>query len=533
MPEGEVYGAEASDPGPVTYATIYSGGISSTRIPEEPAGREPVAPEPASAVEAATSAPAPAQAATLTAASILSLQRTVGNAAVARLVAAGSDEGEAGADPPDGDSDVGDGPRARVRSTARTAGPLPAPRATEPLLQRGPDGGTAAPAAPAVWTAPFDLGAVSDRPGASVALTDIASKLQEFKDAGFDELDVVIKKCRSQAVELSGGDPLSADEVQKLSGIGLAAFASHQQALRQMQDMIAAELSKWGDVDVSGAAEAIAEKLHQEFMGGASASTLTDAKEALGKAKEFSGKIADYAGWAAKTKVVIKSAAKFEELKKSVEGFKSKLGEAKEVVELAESLGVLVGKVGAMPGGTQGDIAKIKAGFTIVDFVLSKSEVPVIGQLWSGYIKPTAEIALKQLQKLDDMVDHMTRDSDEKMDEWWDRARRGGGPPSITDTGLVGLNLSKYFPGGQAMLNFMWSVFRGGATEIPAGIEDYFVKFKSQFNAGNEKDEIETDDHWYNLWNAFGRTKATNLLPWVTRHKEEVWGMLYGRLPHP
>jgi hypothetical protein len=64
------------------------------------------------------------------------------------------------------------------------------------------------------------------------------------------------------------------------------------------------------------------------------------------------------------------------------------------VIKCAESIATLAGKINEKPGGTQNDIAKIRAGFTLIDFAISKSKIPLIGTFWEQLIKPCAELAL-------------------------------------------------------------------------------------------------------------------------------------------
>jgi hypothetical protein len=45
--------------------------------------------------------------------------------------------------------------------------------------------------------------------------------------------------------------------------------------------------------------------------------------------------------------------------------------------------------------------------------------------------------------------------------------------------------------------------------------------------------QIETDAKSYRPFTWFGRTRSPNLLQWVSRSKETVLAMLYGKLPHP
>jgi hypothetical protein len=79
------------------------------------------------------------------------------------------------------------------------------------------------------------------------------------------------------------------------------------------------------------------------------------------------------------------------------------------------------------------------------------------------------------------------------------------------------------------VLDFMWQVMRDpdSITSVPAGIEDYFLEFREQFNAGANGDELEKD------WNLIGRDRAPNIVPWLKRHRDDVWIKLYGAAPRP
>ena len=412
------------------------------------------------------------------------------------------------------------------------------PQTTTPA--QGDGGGSAPPAqAGGTWTAPFDLGQQSDTAGASAALIDVKAKLDEWKDVGFEaEMKVAYGAVDKALGSVSVANrALSADEVTQLTAAGLLAVAAHRDALTNFQAMIAAELDKYTGVEAQAGLDAIAEKAHAAFMGKESAGKLADVKELLGKAKELGAEVKKYVGYAEKAKAVVKAAAKLEEVKKTVGELDEKLEQAEKALELAEAVLTLAGKVNETPGEMAGDIGKLRAGFKLIDFAISKSEVPVIGQMWDGYIKPCAELAFKKLEHLDDMLDKQTRLGldDERVEEWWAQAGKGTGPPSITETGVEGLNIQKYFVGGQEMLNFMWSLYRGREPEaVPSGVEETFVKFRSQFNEGEaDEDKIETDTKWYNPATWFGKTHSPNLLGWVKKHRDTVWALLYGKLPHP
>jgi hypothetical protein len=377
------------------------------------------------------------------------------------------------------------------------------------------------------WSAPFDLGAQADTAGASAALVDVKAKLDEWKEVGFEaEMNLAYGAVDRALQSVSVANrALTADEVTQLTAAGLIAHQAYVDALKNFQSMIAAELAKYSGVEATAGLDAIAEETHKAFMGGKD-------ENKLEKAHSLGSEVEKYVGYAEKTKNFVTAAGKLTEIKQGLGEFNEKLETAGTIADLAESVFTLAGQLNEQPSQMQSDIGKFRATFKIIDFAISKSKVPVIGQMWEGYIKPCAEIAFKQLGKLDDLGDAATRLS--RVDDWWETAGKGMGAPSIEASGLEGIALATYFRGGQPMLDFMWSLFRGpdpGA--VPSGVEAVFVEFRSQFNEGeDENDKIETDSKWYNPF-SWGSKHSPNLLEWVTKHKETVWSMLYGKLTHP
>lgn len=384
----------------------------------------------------------------------------------------------------------------------------------------------------ATWTPPFELPACSRTADATTNLADIRAKTDEWDSAGYNaEVKLVRDAVDKQLGLLSGADrPLTEEEAQTLTALGLLAAKALEDAVKQLVDAISAELDKYSGFEAQAAADHVAELIHQEFRTGDGSNRIADLKEIVGKFQGLVGNLKDYVGYAAKTKSVVKAAAKLDEVTKAIDGFKGKLGTAGTALGLASDVATLAGKVAQKPSEGANDIATLRAGLNIADFVISKSNVPLIGQWWTYYIKPCAEIAMKQLQKLDDMIDRSTRDL--QAQEWWEHASKGMQAPSIEASGLEGVQLAKTFPGGQAMLDFMWSFFRGNPpSSAPKGVVQQFAKFRKQYNAGLPEDEqLKSDAAWTNLWTS---DELPNLMQWVAKNKEYVWAAQYGSLPHP
>jgi hypothetical protein len=386
------------------------------------------------------------------------------------------------------------------------------------------------------WNAPFDLGPADSTYVARTILVQIQADLKDYSDIGYgNEMAIVDSAITKQVNALPGDRALTATEVTTLTGLGLMAWQARQDALKNFVDMITAELDKYNGVDAQAAEDAAAELLHQQFRTGKGDDKIADLKAAMVKTGEMAGQVKEYVDYAKNAKVVFKSAAKLEDVSKGIEAFKGKLGKAENTLQIASEVATLAQKVGQAPSGTSNDINSIRAGLAIGDLVMSKTSVPLIGFWWTNYLKPCTEKALAQLQKLNDMVDKATRSN--LAEEWWDHASKGMQAPIITDpdSGLNDALLASVFPGGQPMLNFMWSFFRGNPpSSAPASVGAQFVKYRKQFNAGlPESEQLQTDADWTNAWKLFGTEEAKGLTDWVAKNKAYIWAAEYGALPHP
>lgn len=145
-----------------------------------------------------------------------------------------------------------------------------------------------------------------------------------------------------------------------------------------------------------------------------------------------------------------------------------------------------------------------------------------MGLIWSSMIGPQMSMCLSVLEKADELGSKIAHDS---VEDWWDhQANNGGGPPEIPEDLLK----QNRFPGGQATLNYMWAVFQGAPPDsAPAPVTKFFYDNRKKLNKGGGGSELDTE------WHAFSANEVKNLKEWVVEHKNEVWGMLYGSLPHP
>jgi hypothetical protein len=256
------------------------------------------------------------------------------------------------------------------------------------------------------WNAPFDLGSCDNTGDATRNLVDIKAKVQVWNGVGFDaEMALVNGAIDKQLTALSGPSrQLTAADAETLTNIGLMAAQATRDACQNLVAAISAELDHYTGVEPQRAVDVASELLHQEFRKGEGFNKIAQLKELVEKVGKLTGQVKDYVGYAQKTKSVIKAAAKLEEVSRAIEAFKGNLETAVTAMDLASDLATIAGKVSQKPSGTASDIGKLKSAFKIIDFVMSKSKVPLIGQRWTEYIKPCAEMALQKLQNLDDLV---------------------------------------------------------------------------------------------------------------------------------
>lgn len=401
-----------------------------------------------------------------------------------------------------------------------------------PTIARTPESGSSGEVG--TWISPLDQTAVTERASACVVLVDLKGQLDGLADFGVPECAALSARIGQQLAALPGSAALTPAEAQTLTSLGALAIGAHNHAMAELRRSYTAELGKYTGVNLAAAEDEIAEALHGMFIDDPGSNKLATLKELLGKVKGVSSKAAKAASWAAKAKPSVAVAQKLEHLEKGLSGFSGLLGEGADVLGLVDAIGTLIGKLNARPGATQGDVAKIRAGFTIVDFAIKKSHVPVIGDFWSQLIKPAADACLNGVAGLDKLAESSVKLG--KFDDWWQDARAGREAPLIGASPLEKALFEKYFPGGQPMLNFMWGLMRRDVTEVPPTVESYFLKFKRQFNTGHDpSDQIDEQSNttWYDPRTWGNRATSSNLVKWLNRNKAEAWAMIYGALPHP
>jgi hypothetical protein len=443
----------------------------------------------------------------------------------------------------DQQSDV-DMERPRAPTTPATVAPLVATvsvaarignRAFAAQLHRAPPtGATAAPPTQGsgTWTAPADWGKATTHAEAIPLLFRIRGDAGDLKGAGFDDLGVTVDEAQTWIGYL-GTDPGAAlrdDDARKLTDFGHEFEDKQRAALQQVVQAVVTQLSEWSgppisDDDLFDLREAVHEQFKNEKKD-----MLENASELLKSVTEFSEKAGKWSGYAAKAQEALKAGKSLKELNEAIEGISKEVKGVKTYFDLAHNIGIMVGKLGGTPAGID-DVAAVSATLEVMDFTVGKLGVPGFNLLWGGYILPMAKACLKGIQSLKGILYKQDREGGVRL--FFEEHRGDATAPKIDDALFHG-DSGQHFPGGQAMLNFMWQLIREPdlVTSVPGGIEDFFLKWREEMGAG-EDEQIQSDSSWKNLWNLFSHEHSPNLVPWLQRHADEAWIKLYGGMPKP
>jgi hypothetical protein len=401
------------------------------------------------------------------------------------------------------------------------------------VVARAPDTAAPAQAATTTWNVP-DWGLATQTLQARSGCSFLESRGRELLNAGFNEFELLVTEARDWNAALGPGlRPLTADEARQLSGFGSDFKAAHDKAIRQIAEALVKQLTSWlntkpiSDEDLFE----LRETIHHQFVRAVDTDVLARTVALVDTAENFVGEVEKWSGRAAKAKHVFEGAKRLEDVHKGIKEISDQVGEVKKLLHLAQDLGRMTGALGRTPAGVD-DIGAMEAALDVMDFAVSKIEVPGFSQLWSGYILKVSKICLQQLRAIKEQLYKGDRQGGVRL--FFMEHRGDDVAPDIRQAFFHGVDSGQHFPGGQPMLDFMWRLMRApdAITSVPAGIEDFFVTWRDEMNAG-VAEKLESDDSITNLWNVFSRERAPNIVPWLKGHRQEAWVKLYGGMPAP
>lgn len=431
---------------------------------------------------------------------LLYLQRTAGNAAVSSLLA---------------------------RSGPTDLQRLPSPAQGALTVQRQ-GGGSAA------WNAPEDLGTITDKSAARVAIDQVLIKeaadyqgVDTATVAGVaDQAGLMVQKLTEIKARLDGEGDLPADVAEQLNNLSPLYVGFRNNARNALLAALKSGLSGLlNPPDMDEANEAVGEAMHGLFL-----KPDEDKLEAVQKVAEKVKGIGEKAKWVAdKCSGIVKdleTAIKFHEISEKLEKFNGTIEELINIKTYATDLLTLVGGLdGKGNESILGAGAQLEAGLELTTMIGKPfmSEVPLFGDYWNKYLVPMTKKCIELLNKLESDVDRINRDSLDHMINWVaepDGWRPVGPPPELP--GGVYATLT----GGRAVFEYLYLVMQGGSAPLSSDVEKVLLAHKETLEnlAGAE---MELEDRTWNPLTWF-RRKPKDLAGWIASHIQIVWMAFYG-----
>jgi hypothetical protein len=365
----------------------------------------------------------------------------------------------------------------------------------------------------------------------------IVLTLSPLVKAGIPMAAQISKQASGKKSMVAADGPLTPAEATDLTNLNTVAVMAYRAGVQQMKKALDDSLAKYKEPEgLAEAEEEVQELLHEGF---------THDESLLGKAQHASEQLHIAAenvhhliemAEVARKQVTMINQWFVEPSENSFDAILEKGGEFLRIANVVHAALQAVwatasaisahgdgGKSTAQKGAAaiEAGHAGAAAGLAAGAFV-GISGAASMGLIWSSLVGPQMNMALHALERLDDIA---AKGAHKNVEEWWrEQAEKGGGPPLIPKEYLA----QNWFPGGQETLNYMWAVFQGAPPErAPASVTKFFYDNRKKLNEGGGGGELDTE------WHAFSPNEVKNLKEWVVEHKTEVWGMLYGNLPHP
>lgn len=391
----------------------------------------------------------------------------------------------------------------------------------------------------AVWQPPFKLPSASTFSEAVDRLDDMSTKLAFSKSDVISPHDERFSKASDNLDDLhiprftQKSGPLEQADVGDLNVVGILTEMIYNQGVKATRKAIQDGIKKvkqFGALDVL--ADQIAERLHFAFVKKKEESIIDTLKTGLDAVNKYKGYADKVTSWGKTIADVANKTATADFLKKISE-YSTTIGQAishaSSIAGAAKSIKGLYIDKGS--GTSFAALGQFEAAIEGIDVAagLFKS-VPLFGTIWSDYYKPLTKACLKHLDVIFQRADKMKRDI--ALLEWLEDPHHDR---SHTGAPIIPNYLMDAFPGGQAIMNFMWPVVNGqGVPPITQGIHDFFLPYIEQLNAGLPDDEKLTTGDDRSAWNPqswFTDNKVVGLESYLQNHARTLWAMLYGSMP--
>ncbi len=385
---------------------------------------------------------------------------------------------------------------------------------------------------------------VTDHGQARNNLQMVSLTMQKLAEWGIPLAPVMQAKADQTRDAMPEQGALTADEVSSLKALGDASLAVYTSGMQQMTAEYTHSLSQYQEPpELEHAREEAADALREGFHKDNDA--LTKAKELSEHVHTVEENFHYLAEWGEQALNEVKMldaegimAAHYLETAESTFGHISEragdfLAWAAAIHGAAQAVAATASAIAAAHDPTktsaQQGVAGVEAGTATVSAIIGGGILvglqgaAGLGLVWADIILPETQAALSAVEHMDEVLGAGAVQS---QAEWWQEAvQSGGDAPTIPQAYLT----QNWFPGGQETLNYMWAVFKGSPPDqAPAAVTKFFYDARKKMNLNHsEAGQLET------TWHLFSPNEVDNLKEWVVTNKEEVWGMLYGSLPHP
>lgn len=452
-------------------------------------------------------------------AQLLQLQRSIGNQAFVRLLGQASQNNRR--------------PASATQFVTRKIN-LGANGST---LQRDEVAGGAVKTRP--WKIPFKGGRATTYAKAMDGLAHIDSFIffnasREMPKVWRTQLDSIQDAAERLYKEMKGkSGPLELADTGTLEVLGSMAEGIWDSAVNDTRKQAEAALKKIkGGSGFDRNIEELQEKLHFAFIEGADDKVIKSIQDTLSAFQKYKAKVDEVVSWASTAASILKSAKLLDFFNKT-DDISRTFGQVATKAEQIATAARLVSRV-AKGTGASGDFAALdnfETALDAIDFGMGFVEgVPLFSKLWSSYYGPVTRQCLRLLRKIAKLVDKSRRD--ETLFEWMTnrkKSRMGDGSPKIPR------GYASYFPGGQAVLSYMWAKCNSGSAYATGSVRSFFVTKADKLNAGVSKGgvklktestkELTSPSTW------FADDRAVNLDTFVGAHRSMIWAMLYGSIP--
>jgi hypothetical protein len=329
-----------------------------------------------------------------------------------------------------------------------------------------------------------------------------------------------------------GDDPLTREDVELLNDWAEVVTALYREGVASIQASIRAEirpLTRAPDLSRLDAVTAeAAEALHTAFNAGETGSSIQQLRSVIDTIEEYRSSAHNVVEWSER----IGNVLQFDRASRFLSAIGERSAALGDGIQKVQHVLTVATSLSTILGGTSGSemhnsVSQFRAALDLIDVAMNFADaVPLLGTLWSSYYSPMTRAILDGIERLEQLRDRQNRDLAQVNWMTPNSRRDSHGVP------IIPVGLASAFPGGQPVFAFMYRLMNDMDPEVTPAVEAYFAANADRFNAGlpsGRELETESSAPWYDVFASDDR--APELLGWVMRNRNAVWAQLYGAMP--